>query len=76
VGAAGACRKGNETAELSAGNGNLIAEVEMTEEPDLGIRHDATGVHLPRAGSSTRSATGTDMSLGSESQPILGSLTR
>jgi 2-polyprenyl-6-methoxyphenol hydroxylase-like FAD-dependent oxidoreductase len=24
---------------------NLIAEVEMTEEPDLGIRHDATGVH-------------------------------
>ena len=24
---------------------NLIAEVEMTEEPDLGIRHDALGVH-------------------------------
>ena len=24
---------------------NLIAEVEMTEEPDSGIRHDATGVH-------------------------------
>jgi 2-polyprenyl-6-methoxyphenol hydroxylase-like FAD-dependent oxidoreductase len=24
---------------------NLIAEVEVTEEPDLGIRHDATGVH-------------------------------
>jgi 2-polyprenyl-6-methoxyphenol hydroxylase-like FAD-dependent oxidoreductase len=24
---------------------NLIAEVEMTDEPDLGIRHDATGVH-------------------------------
>src|SRR5580704_9479218 len=24
---------------------NLIAEVEMTEEPDLGIRHDAIGVH-------------------------------
>jgi 2-polyprenyl-6-methoxyphenol hydroxylase-like FAD-dependent oxidoreductase len=24
---------------------NLIAEVEMTEEPDLGIRHDAVGVH-------------------------------
>jgi 2-polyprenyl-6-methoxyphenol hydroxylase-like FAD-dependent oxidoreductase len=24
---------------------NLIAEVEMTEEPDLGIRHDATGIH-------------------------------
>lgn len=23
----------------------LIAEVEMTEEPELGIRHDATGVH-------------------------------
>jgi 2-polyprenyl-6-methoxyphenol hydroxylase-like FAD-dependent oxidoreductase len=24
---------------------NLIAEVEMTETPDLGIRHDAVGVH-------------------------------
>jgi 2-polyprenyl-6-methoxyphenol hydroxylase-like FAD-dependent oxidoreductase len=24
---------------------NLIAEVEVTEEPDLGIRHDALGVH-------------------------------
>jgi 2-polyprenyl-6-methoxyphenol hydroxylase-like FAD-dependent oxidoreductase len=24
---------------------NLIAEVEMTEEPELGIRHDAVGVH-------------------------------
>jgi 3-(3-hydroxy-phenyl)propionate hydroxylase len=24
---------------------NLIAEVEMTEEPDLGTRHDAIGVH-------------------------------
>ena len=24
---------------------NLIADVEMTEEPDLGIRHDALGVH-------------------------------
>lgn len=24
---------------------NLIAEVEMTEEPELGIRHDATGIH-------------------------------
>jgi 2-polyprenyl-6-methoxyphenol hydroxylase-like FAD-dependent oxidoreductase len=24
---------------------NLIAEVEMTEEPELGVRHDAVGVH-------------------------------
>ena len=24
---------------------NLIAEVEMTEEPELGVRHDANGVH-------------------------------
>jgi 2-polyprenyl-6-methoxyphenol hydroxylase-like FAD-dependent oxidoreductase len=24
---------------------NLIAEAEMTEEPELGIRHDATGIH-------------------------------
>jgi 2-polyprenyl-6-methoxyphenol hydroxylase-like FAD-dependent oxidoreductase len=24
---------------------NLIAEVEVTEEPDLGIRHDALGIH-------------------------------
>ena len=24
---------------------NLIAEVEMTEEPVLGVRHDAIGVH-------------------------------
>ena len=24
---------------------NLIAEVEMTEEPELGVRHDASGIH-------------------------------
>ena len=24
---------------------NLIAEVEMSEEPELGVRHDATGIH-------------------------------
>lgn len=24
---------------------NLIAEVEMTEEPELGVRHDAVGIH-------------------------------
>jgi 2-polyprenyl-6-methoxyphenol hydroxylase-like FAD-dependent oxidoreductase len=24
---------------------NLIAEVEMTEEPELGVRHDANGIH-------------------------------
>ena len=35
---------------------SLIAEVEVTEEPELGIRRDALGIH-PSAGWSTRSAT-------------------
>ena len=35
---------------------NLIAEVEMTEEPALGVRHDALGVH-GLGSRSTRSAT-------------------
>ena len=35
---------------------SLIAEVEMAEEPELGIRRDALGVHAS-AGWSTRSAT-------------------
>ena len=42
---------------------NLIAEVEMTEEPPEGVRHDATGIHASagrrmggRSGSSSPSS--------------------
>jgi 3-(3-hydroxy-phenyl)propionate hydroxylase len=55
---------------------NLIAEVEMTEEPALGIRHDATGVHgLHRMedGRTIRVVV-TEQQLGPGSEPTLRDL--
>ncbi|MBN1210635.1 MAG: FAD-dependent monooxygenase [Myxococcaceae bacterium] len=55
---------------------NLIAEVEMTEEPALGLRHDATGVHgLHRMedGRTIRVVV-TEQQLGPGSEPTLRDL--
>jgi 2-polyprenyl-6-methoxyphenol hydroxylase-like FAD-dependent oxidoreductase len=55
---------------------NLIAEVELTEEPPQGIRHDATGVHgLHRMedGRTVRVVT-TEQQLGPSSEPTLRDL--
>ena len=55
---------------------NLIAEVEMTEEPPRGIRHDATGVHgLHRMedGRMVRVVV-TEQQLGPSSEPTLRDL--
>ena len=55
---------------------NLIAEVEMTEEPPRGIRHDATGVHgLHRLedGRTVRVVV-TEQRLGPSSEPTLRDL--
>jgi 2-polyprenyl-6-methoxyphenol hydroxylase-like FAD-dependent oxidoreductase len=55
---------------------NLIAEVEVTEEPPRGIRHDATGIHgLHRLedGRTVRVIV-TEQQLGPSSEPTLGDL--
>ncbi len=55
---------------------NLIAEVEVTEEPPRGIRHDATGIHgLQRLddGRTVRVVV-TEQHLGPNSEPTLGDL--
>ncbi|MGH9089698.1 MAG: FAD-dependent monooxygenase [Acidimicrobiales bacterium] len=55
---------------------NLIAEVELTEEPPRGIRHDATGVHgLHRLedGRTVRVVV-TEQQLGTSSEPTLREL--
>jgi 2-polyprenyl-6-methoxyphenol hydroxylase-like FAD-dependent oxidoreductase len=55
---------------------NLIAEVEVTEEPPQGVRHDAAGVHgLHRMedGRTVRVVT-TEQRLGPSSEPTLGDL--
>src|SRR5688500_5393293 len=55
---------------------NLIADVEMTEEPPQGVRHDATGVHgLHRLedGRTCRVVT-TEQQLGPSSEPTLRDL--
>jgi 2-polyprenyl-6-methoxyphenol hydroxylase-like FAD-dependent oxidoreductase len=55
---------------------NLIAEVEVTEEPPQGIRHDATGVHgLHRMedGTTVRVVT-TEQEIGPGSEPTLRDL--
>jgi 2-polyprenyl-6-methoxyphenol hydroxylase-like FAD-dependent oxidoreductase len=55
---------------------NLIAEVELTEEPPPGVRHDATGVHgLHRLedGRTFRVVT-TEQQLGPSSEPTLREL--
>ena len=55
---------------------NLIAEVEVTEEPEPGVRHDATGVHgLHRLedGRTVRVVT-TEQQLGTGGEPTLRDL--
>jgi 3-(3-hydroxy-phenyl)propionate hydroxylase len=55
---------------------NLIAEVEMTEEPALGIRHDAAGVHglhRMKDGRTVRVVV-TEQQLGPGSEPTLRDL--
>jgi 2-polyprenyl-6-methoxyphenol hydroxylase-like FAD-dependent oxidoreductase len=55
---------------------NLIAEVELTEEPPQGARHDASGIHgLHRLedGKTFRVVT-TEQELGPSSEPTLGDL--
>ena len=55
---------------------NLIAEVELTEEPPSGVRHDDAGVHgLHRMedGKTVRVVT-TEQQVGSESEPTLRDL--
>jgi 2-polyprenyl-6-methoxyphenol hydroxylase-like FAD-dependent oxidoreductase len=55
---------------------NLIAEVEVTEEPPQGVRHDATGVHgLHRLeDGKTYRVIVTERELGPSSEPTLGDL--
>ncbi|MDQ3483907.1 MAG: FAD-dependent monooxygenase [Actinomycetota bacterium] len=55
---------------------NLIAEVETTEEPPRGLRHDATGVHALNTmedGRTVRVVT-TEQQLGPSSEPTLRDL--
>jgi 3-(3-hydroxy-phenyl)propionate hydroxylase len=55
---------------------NLIAEVELTEDPPRGTRHDATGIHglhLLEDGKTYRVIV-TEQRLGSSSEPTLGEL--
>ncbi len=57
---------------------NLIAEVEVTEEPPRGVRHDATGVHgLHRLedGRTVRVIV-TEQQLGPSTEPTLGDLSK
>jgi 3-(3-hydroxy-phenyl)propionate hydroxylase len=54
---------------------NLIAEVEVTEEPPPGVRHDATGVHgLHRLEDGKFRVVTTEQQLGSGSEPTLRDL--
>jgi len=55
---------------------NLIAEVEVTEEPPPGVRHDAAGVHglqMLEDGTTARVVT-TEQQLGPDSEPTLRDL--
>jgi 2-polyprenyl-6-methoxyphenol hydroxylase-like FAD-dependent oxidoreductase len=55
---------------------NLIAEVEVTEEPPRGVRHDAAGVHglQPLEDGSTFRVVVTEQQVGPSSEPTLGDL--
>src|SRR5919201_303070 len=55
---------------------NLIAEVELTEEPPRGIRHDATGVHALHTMEDGRTVrvVVTERQLGPSSEPTLRDL--
>ncbi len=57
---------------------NLIAEVELTEEPPRGVRHDATGVHglhTMEDGTTVRVVV-TEQQLGPSGEPTLGDLSQ
>jgi len=62
---------GIDFAGWDATRSNLIAEVEVTEEPPRGIRHDATGVHAfrPMDDARTFGVVVTEAQLGSSSEP-------
>jgi 2-polyprenyl-6-methoxyphenol hydroxylase-like FAD-dependent oxidoreductase len=55
---------------------NLIAEVEVTEEPPRGIRNDATGVHAltPLEDGRTVGVVTTEQQIGPSADPTLGEL--
>jgi 2-polyprenyl-6-methoxyphenol hydroxylase-like FAD-dependent oxidoreductase len=55
---------------------NLIAEVEMTEDPPQGLRHDAAGVHAVSRmpDSTTVRVVVTEQQIGPSSEPTLGDL--
>jgi len=55
---------------------NLIAEVEVTEVPPSGVRHDATGIHglQPLADGRTFRVVVTEQQLGAGDEPTLGDL--
>jgi 3-(3-hydroxy-phenyl)propionate hydroxylase len=54
---------------------NLIAEVEVTEEPPKGVRHDATGIHgLHRLEDGRVRVVLTEQQLGPSSEPTLRDL--
>ncbi len=55
---------------------NLIAEVEVTEEPPRGVRHDAAGVHglHPMEDGRTYRVVVTEQQVGPGSEPTLGDL--
>jgi 3-(3-hydroxy-phenyl)propionate hydroxylase len=57
---------------------NLIAEVEVTEEPPQGVRHDAVGVHgLSRmTDGKTFRVVVTEQQIGTGGEPTLGDLSR
>ena len=54
---------------------NLIAEVEMTEEPPEGMRHDASGIHaIRKMDGSTIGVVTTEQQVGTGSEPTLRDL--
>jgi 3-(3-hydroxy-phenyl)propionate hydroxylase len=55
---------------------NLIAEVELTEEPPSGVRHDAAGVHglSPMEDGKTFRVVTTEQEIGPSSEPTLDDL--
>jgi len=54
---------------------NLIAEVEITEEPEWGIRRDALGIHgLSRLGDGPVRVVVTERQAGATGEPTLGDL--
>jgi 2-polyprenyl-6-methoxyphenol hydroxylase-like FAD-dependent oxidoreductase len=57
---------------------NLIAEVEVTEEPPRGIRHDASGIHAlhPMEDGRTFRVITTEQQLGPNTEPTLDDLSQ